>query len=143
MDILYNIILAIIGFSSGIVVAAGIFAFIAVIGIVPRIAQKTQTIRYIPLYEDAIILGGIWGATTIFVDYHIPVGIPVVVVFSLAMGIFFGCLAVSLAEVLNVMPVFSRRTRLKAGLSAFITGMAAGKLTGSMLYFYINGFFAG
>ena len=35
-------LLVLAGFASGVVVAAGTFAFIAVIGIVPRMAQRTN-----------------------------------------------------------------------------------------------------
>ena len=43
-------------FSSGVLVSAGVFAFIAAIGIVPRMANRTKTQRFIPLYEDVITL---------------------------------------------------------------------------------------
>ena len=61
-----NIVLAVIGLSSGTVVAGGIFAFIAIIGVVPRLAQKTKTEKYIMIYEDAITLGGILGVRQCF-----------------------------------------------------------------------------
>ena len=141
MDLLYNIILAIIGFSSGLIVAGGIFAFIAIIGIVPRLAQRTKTVPFIPLYEDAIIIGGIFGATTLYIDYYLPIGRPIVAFLGLCSGIFIGCLAVSLAEVLDVIPVFTRRTRITQGLPVLITAIALGKMIGSLLYFYIKGFY--
>ena len=50
-------LLVLAGFASGVVVAAGTFAFIAAIGIVPRMAQRTNTKQYIPFYEDTILLG--------------------------------------------------------------------------------------
>ena len=53
-------LLVLAGFASGVVVAAGTFAFIAAIGIVPRMAQRTNTKQYIPFYEDTILLGGLF-----------------------------------------------------------------------------------
>lgn len=137
MDILKNIILIIIGFSSGTIVAGGIFAFIAVIGVVPRLAQRTKTIKFIRLYEDFIILGGIFGCLYLFIDYYLPVGTLISCFFLFCVGVFVGCLAVSLAEVFNVVPVFMRRTRLKNGLGIFITVLALGKAFGSLAYFIL------
>ena len=54
---LKQIILVIISFSSGVVIAGGVFAFIAMIGIVPRMAQKTNTEGHIVSYENSIIYG--------------------------------------------------------------------------------------
>lgn len=141
MELFYNCILAIIGFSSGIIVAGGIFAFIAIIGIVPRLAQKTKTKKFIPLYEDAIMIGGVFGTTTMFVDYYIPLGRPIVIFLGICSGIFIGCLAVSLAEVLNVIPIFIRRARITQGIPILITAIAIGKMLGSLLYFYMKGFY--
>lgn len=53
MEIIKSIAVVVIGYSSGVVIAGGVFAFIAVLGIVTRLAQKTKTTNYIYLYEDA------------------------------------------------------------------------------------------
>lgn len=139
--IVKQLIAILIGFSSGVVVAGGIFAFIAIIGIVPRLAQRTMTIKYISVYEDAILLGGVFGVSTIFIDYYLPIGNFFVGIIGLAIGIFVGCLAVSLAEVLNVIPIFTRRIRLTKGLFYMIAALALGKLAGSLLYALVPGFY--
>jgi len=133
--------LVLLGFSSGVVIAGAVFAFIAIIGIVPRLAQKTSTQKYIKLYEEAIIFGGIFGTTTLLIDYRLPIGVMPVAILALCVGIFFGCLAVSLAEVLDVIPVLTRRTRLRQGMALFMLAIALGKLAGSLLYYFIPGFF--
>lgn len=130
-----------LGFSSGIVISGAIFAFIAVIGIVPRLAQKTRTEKQIKLYEEAIIFGGIFGAIEISFNFHLPIGRTLAALYSLAVGIFIGCLAVSLAEVLNVIPVLTRRGRIQKGINFFIYAIAFGKLIGSMLYYFVSGFY--
>ena len=141
MNLLWNILLIILGLSSGGVVAAGIFAFISAIGMVPRMAKKTSTQKYIPIYEDSITLGGVFGTTTMFINYHLPVGKILVGIFAFANGIFVGCLAIALAEVLNVIPIFLRRSRIVAGIPMFICAIAFGKVFGSLLYFVVKGFF--
>lgn len=131
-----------ISFSSGIVISGAVFAFIAIIGIVPRLAQKTRTEKHIKVYEEAIILGGILGALEMVFNFHFPIGKVLAVLYSLAVGVFIGCLAVSLAEILNVIPILTRRGRIKKGLTYFIYAIAFGKLIGSLLYYFIPGFYS-
>ncbi len=131
---LKQIILVIISFSSGVVIAGGVFAFIAMIGIVPRMAQKTNTEGHIIFYENAIIYGGIFGSLLMTFNFYLPIGY-LSAVPALAIGVFIGAIAVSIAEILDVVPVFMRRASLKTGLGIFITSIALGKLFGSMVYF--------
>lgn len=141
MVMLKNILLAIIGFSSGIIVAGGIFAFIAIIGIVPRFAQRTGTQDKIMLYEDAIILGGILGCIEMFVDYSLNISAILGAIIAFSVGIFVGSLAVSLAEIIDVVPIFMRRARLTKGLSVFLLALALGKMFGSLAYFILPKFY--
>lgn len=134
-------LLSILGFSSGVAVSAGVFSFIAAIGIIPRMAQRSKTEKYIRLYEDVILLGGLFGSTAMFVDYRLA-PIPILVAgYALAIGIFIGVLAMALAEVLNVMPILLRRTRITKGLPWLILCFALGKMVGSILYFCVDGFY--
>ena len=45
------------GLSSGGVIAAGIFAFLAIIGVFPRLIGVTHTRCHVILYETLLILG--------------------------------------------------------------------------------------
>ncbi len=141
MIILKYIVLILFGIGSGVVIAGGVFALISTIGIVPRMAEKTKTVKRIPLYEDAIALGGIVGTLMLYINFSFPIGKVGAAVFGLCTGVFYGELAVSLAEVLNVFPIFMRRFRLKTGLSYFIPALALGKCFGSLMYFLIEGFY--
>lgn len=129
------------GFASGIAVAAGVFAFIAAIGLIPRMAKRTQTQKWIPFYEDVTVLGGLFGTTAMFIDYRLPSWKWLVGAFGLLTGIFVGVLAMALTEVLNVMPVMMRRLRLTKGLQWLIVAFALGKVGGALLYFLIEGFY--
>lgn len=141
MEIIKYIILILLGFGAGLVISGAVYAFIAVIGVVPRLAGRTGTGKYIKWYEEAIILGGILGCALMNVDVYFPIGKIAVIIYSLLIGMFYGCLAVSLAEVLNVIPVLARRTRLRQGIKWFITAIALGKLAGSVLYYFVPGFY--
>jgi len=129
-----------VGFSSGVVVSGGVFSFIAALGVVERMAEKTSTVSHIKVYEEAVMFGGIFGCLSFFVDYRLNLGLFAAVVFCLCVGVFVGTLAVSLAEVLDVVPIFMRRTRLKTGIAIFITALAIGKMVGSLVYFFVPGF---
>ena len=141
MVIFKYLILILLGIGSGTVISGAVLAFISIIGIVPRLAEKTKTNRYIIFYENSIIAGGIFGTFSIIFNYYIPIGIIPAMLYSFFIGIFYGCLAVSLAEVLNVMPILTRRTLLYKGLKYFIIAIALGKATGAILYYFVDGFY--
>ncbi len=141
MAILKNLILILLGIGGGTVISGAVFAFIAIIGVVPRLAQKTNTEKYIMAYENAIVAGGMFGVFTILFDYYLPIGAVPVMLYSLAIGIFYGCLAVSLAEVLNVIPILARRTMLTRGIKYFVLAIALGKALGAVLYYFVDGFY--
>ena len=59
-----------------------------------------------------------------------------IAIYGLAAGIFVGCIAVALAEILNTFPILFRRLYINRGLSWVMIAMAFGKLAGSMYYFF-------
>ena len=130
-----------LGLSAGFVVAGAVFAFIAAIGIVPRLAAKTGTNKYVKIYEESIIVGGLAGVSTYLFDFTLPLKAFGAVPLAIFYGMFVGCLALCLAEVLNVLPVLARRVNLQKGIGIFIAAFAIGKLCGSLMYFFIPGFF--
>ena len=136
-----EIFLVTFGVASGFLVASGVFAFIAAIGIIPRMAWRTGTRQYVRFYEDIIVLGGIWGTTTMFVDYRLPPWEWLIISVALMEGVFVGVLAMALTEVLNVMPIMMRRARLTKGLQWIILAFALGKMCGSLLYYLVDGFY--
>lgn len=133
---LRQVFLFLVGSSAGGVIAAGIFAFLAIIGVFPRLIGTTKTEGHILLYETLIILGGIWGnAMDLYhVQFHVG-GILLLLVYGLSFGIFVGCLVMSLAETLKALPVLNRRIRLSVGIQYLILSIALGKSAGAWLYF--------
>ncbi|MCL2704311.1 MAG: stage V sporulation protein AB [Defluviitaleaceae bacterium] len=140
MEVLKTGALIITGLCAGLVVSGAVFAFIAVVGIIPRLAHKSGTQRYIKFYEECIIAGGIFGAGSLAFNYKIPIGMLGNIITGLTYGVFLGCLAVCLAEILNVLPVLGRRAGLQKGLGFFIIALAAGKAAGALIYFIVPGF---
>lgn len=138
MILIRNIMLIVIGLSSGFAVSGGVFAFITMIGIIPRIADRTETAEYILLFEDMVILGGLLGNSLYIYEWNVHLNIIGNIFFGFFSGIFVGCLAVALAEVLDVIPVFARRANLKMGISVLILALAIGKFAGSLYQLIIN-----
>jgi len=58
-------------------------------------------------------------------------------------GMFVGCLALAIAEMLNSIPIFARRIGFRHGLGVAITAAALGKLLGSLIYFAKGIFLSG
>ena len=138
MSIIIKIFSIFIGFTVGGVVSGAIFSFIAMIGVVPRLAQKTKTSHYIKYYEEVIIFGGIWGATTLLINYSFNIWGIMAMFLALSSGVFLGCLAVSLTEVLDVIPILARRTKSADGLKIFMISIALGKFVGTIIYYLID-----
>jgi stage V sporulation protein AB len=132
-------VLLLFGICSGGLVAAGVYSFITILGLIPRLAARSHTARYVKQYENAIIAGSFAGNTiSLFpMSWQIPsaVGIVVLTIWGICTGIFTGCLAMSLAETMNTIPVMNRRIHLATGMPYLIMAIALGKTVGALLYF--------
>ena len=142
MMILNYVIMALVSIGGGAVISGAVFALISSTGVVTRMADKTKTASHIRIYEDAIILGGIWWNLFWVLSIDIPFGANFAqgfqVIMALAQGIFVGCLAVSLAEALSTTAIFSRRVKLKTGLSFIVLSIALGKIAAALIQFGNN-----
>lgn len=142
------IFLWIMGISSGIMVSAGVFTVLFVVGLVPRFAGRTNTAKYEIFYEECLITGAILGGLlsvfpiTGYVGASELINTALLVLTGIFAGMFVGCLSIALAEVLDGLPIFARRIKLKMGVSVAVLAIALGKLAGSLLYF-AEDFFAG
>ena len=132
---LKGLTMCIIGLCAGGMVAAGTFAFIVMIGIFTRIADRTHTSAYISIYESAVVLGGIIGNILFIYNIRLPLYQAGLVLFGSFSGIFVGSLAIALAEVLKVFPILVSRIKLVEGLPVLVLSIAAGKAIGSLIQF--------
>lgn len=131
-----HVFLGFVGLTAGAAVAAGTFAFLIMLNILPRIIGKSHTGKEVFRYENAIILGGTCGSIlSVFLDIRIPFGSFFLCIYGIGAGFFVGCLAVALAEILKTFPIMFRRLRIKTGLWLIMASMAFGKMAGSLLFF--------
>ena len=140
MMIVNSAILVIIGLSGGLVVGSGYVAFLAVLGVIPRLTQLTKTNKFIHVYELAIILGTViigWMSlrnTMLFQSelWLIPIG--------LFCGVFIGMLAAALTEVLNVFPILAKRIGFGEKILMLLMAIVLGKIAGSLFHwiYFVN-----
>ena len=128
----HNIIYAVIGWCGGLLVAGGLFAFLALVGVVTRLAAGTATAKYITLYEDISLFGCVGGNLLFLYGFRLPLGNLFLGMYGIGAGIFTGCLAAALSEVVNMFPVLSERVSLKKGMTGIMTIFAIGKLVGAL-----------
>ena len=161
--------LAVYGVSAGLLVSAGIFTVLLAVGLTPRFVGTTHTAKKIFLYEGCIMWGAVIGTLfSVFPvmghtggilreqimrvtsgggDFLIAAldggGKVFLGIAGLFMGMFVGCLALAIAEMLNSIPIFARRVSYRHGLGIAVLAVAIGKLAGSLYYFWQGEIFPG
>lgn len=116
-----------IGVFFGIAVAAGLFAFITTVGVVTRLAAGTKTAKYVMLYESVAVFGVTLSNVFDLFRMELSCGTLFRSAYGLFSGIFVGCLAAALAEVVRVLPVFAKRIKLRVGIPLVVMAFAIGK----------------
>lgn len=142
---LKSLFLIIIGLSAGLGIAAGTFAFLFVIRVIPRMVQKAKIEHKIIYIENVVFRGIMFGTIMSLFSWKKKwlftlLGRSILTIAGLSAGIFVGCFAVALAEILDTFPIFFRRLHLKDDFGAvLIFVMAFGKMIGS-LFFFLAGY---
>lgn len=142
---LNHIIMTFLALTTGFGVSAGVFAFILVIEVVPRI-MITMGIKKCLYAENVVIWGVILGnIATVYMGflaesyYRVTAALMfshfLLTLTGLCSGIFVGCISVALAEILHTFPIIFKRLNLSSGLSFLVLSMAFGKLIGALYYF--------
>lgn len=149
--------MAVLGASFGFIVSGGVFTVLISVGLIPRFAGKMHIAKHIFVLEEMVVLGTLAGDFfSVFSDYgklgewvlshqifgaRMTAGIWhaagnfLLILFGVFSGIFVGCLALAIAEMLNTIPIFARRIGFRHGLGIAILAVALGKLVGSLIYF--------
>jgi len=143
-----------LGFSFGFLVSAGVFTVLVAVGLVPRFAGKTHTSNKVLLYEEMVVFGTIFGGiVSVFEPFFLlgkwihttgiiapavwqQIGNVMLGIYGLFAGMFVGCLALAIAEMLDSIPIFTRRIGFRHGIGIVILCVALGKLCGSLSYFW-------
>ena len=132
-----QILLAAVGLSAGVAAAGGLFAFIVELGVVADFADRTAALGGI--LGNLVYVFGIGSSSMmqwLSDGAQLSAGSGLLGIFGIFSGIFVGCWAMALAEILNVFPVFMRRARIVRYIAAFTISVALGKGLGAGLFFF-------
>lgn len=126
------LLVSFIGLAGGLAVGSGLVAFLTVLGIIPRLTQLTKTMKMIHWYEWSVVIGALSGT---FASLRNPImGLPefLMIPLGLAGGIFIGMLAAALTEVLNVLPILTKRVGVDGRIVILLMAIVLGKIFGSI-----------
>ena len=129
-----RLFLIIFGLSAGIVVGAGVVALLILVGIIPRMAQITKTKSFISYYEKILVIGTLLGSLISIQNISISIGRIGVLILGLSYGIYIGFLSSGLAEILDYIPIVSRRLKIPTlYLKYIIISLLIGKVIGAII----------
>ncbi len=146
------LVLGFAGLSFGLLAAAGVFTVLSAVGLIPRFIGNTHTAKEIWLYEDMVIWGtiagglyslffdllqlGAFGENYLTADIWQVIANTILLIVGLFSGMFVGCLALAIAEMLDSIPIFTRRVSFRHGLGLVVLSIALGKLCGALYFFW-------
>jgi stage V sporulation protein AB len=133
----FNIVEILIGFSGGIAVGGGFIAFLAILGIIPRLTQLSKTKKLLKVYGACVIIGSLFGTFLSFTSISWDQPYVLLIIWGGFHGIFNGMLAAALTEILNVFPLLSKRIGMKQYLLWFLMAIVFGKVCGSLFQWTI------
>lgn len=128
-------IASIAAFSSGVVTGGAFAAVIALVKFLPRLVNLTETHEHLHLFENLFISGTFLFTIAYFVDFYIQTNIVLIIILGLIFGVFLGMFNAALAETLNVIPIISKKFKVKKNLKTIFYSLVIGKVLGSIYYF--------
>lgn len=125
---------AFIGLAGGVAVGSGFVAFLTVLGIIPRLVQLSKTKRFVRGYEWSVVFGAVAGTWCGLRDVTFELPPSPLIIIGLCFGVFVGMLAAALYEVLNVLPILTKRVGADEKLLALLMALVLGKVFGSLFH---------
>jgi|SRR5690606_6049927 len=126
-----------VGLASGLAVGSGLVAFLTILGVIPRLVHLTKTQQFFRFYGWAAMLCAIFYGWLSVNDFIVGMSIIFVIIVGLFTGIFIGILAAALFEVLNVIPILSKRIGFQKQVAVLLMAIAFGKVFGSLFQWLI------
>jgi stage V sporulation protein AB len=133
IEIMQRILLGVIGLAGGFAVGSAFVALLIVLDLIPRLVQLTRAYRRSSIFESAILAGALYWSSADLFDWSFRLPATLLLLPAVFQGLFVGMFAAALTEVLNVIPILSKRLRLKPYLFSLLMAMVLGKVTGSLV----------
>lgn len=137
-----TLLLAFWGLCMGNIVASGVCGLLTSLGIITRLAWRTKTQDKVRVYEYCVFIGTTL-ANFIYI-YRIGLAslwilnVIILGIIGIFFGIFVGCLALSLAEALDVSTIIFRKFNIRNHTKYVLLAVAVGKFIGNIIYFAID-----
>ncbi len=131
-----KLLLISIAFGGGVTVGSAAAAFLTILKIIPRLVQLSNTRKHIKIYQNVVSISFILFTIIYFSNFYMVFNPTIVMVIGLLYGTFIGLISSALAEVLNVIPVLSKKFKIKDNMKYVIWALMGGKVVGS-LYFWL------
>lgn len=130
---LQDLLIGVTGLAGGFAVGSAFVALLIVLDLIPRLVQLTRAYRRSAVFESGILAGALyWCCSDLFNwSYQLPVYF--LLLPAIFQGLFVGMFAAALTEVLNVIPILSKRLKLMPYLLSLLMAMVLGKVTGSLV----------
>lgn len=130
---LQNLLIVITGLAGGFAVGSAFVALLIVLDLIPRLVQLTRAYRRSAVFESGILAGALYWSCSDLFDWTFKLPVYFLLLPSIFQGLFVGMFAAALTEVLNVIPILSKRLKLMPYLFSLLIAMVLGKVTGSLV----------
>ena len=132
-EALGGLLLGVVGLAGGFSVGSAFVALLIVLDLIPRLVQLTKAYRRSAVFESGILLGALFWSSADLFDWSFRLSSRLLLVPAVFQGLFVGMFAAALTEVLNVIPIVSKRLKLKPYLLSLLMAMVFGKTAGSLV----------
>jgi stage V sporulation protein AB len=127
-----NLAAIVVGAAGGFAVGTSVVAFLTVLDLFPRLVQMARAPRWMHRFELTLVAGTLTMTALHFARVQLALPNIIVAAITLFQGAFIGMVAASLIEVLNVVPIVSRRLRMQTKVGILLLFVALGKTAGSL-----------
>lgn len=133
VEVWQGLLLGMIGLAGGFAVGSAFVALLIVLDLIPRLVQLTRAYRRASIFESGILSGALYWSSADLFDWSFQLPANLLLLPAIFQGLFVGMFAAALTEVLNVIPIISRRFKLKPYLLSLLMAMVFGKVAGSLV----------
>ena len=134
---MYSFLSAFVGLSAGVVIGSAAAAFFTLLNFISRTIQVANARKMVKIYQNIIALGASAYSFIYFSNITFKLNNMISALVSLFMGYFLGMFSSTLAEVLDVIPILSKKLKTKHRLKYITTSLLFGKTLGSLCYWLI------
>jgi len=132
-EALRGAMLGVVSLAGGFAVGSAFVALLIVLDLIPRLVQLTRAYRRSAVFESGILFGALYWSSADLFGWSFRLPTAVLLLPSVFQGLFVGMFAAALTEVLNVIPIVTKRLRLMPYLLSLLMAMVLGKVTGSLV----------